>query len=235
MVGYSRLVGQNEEATLAGLRTLRREVIDRLLRDHRGRITKLMGDGALAEFGSVVDAVACAIAVQTGVSFHQANDAPDQRIVFRIGINLGDVVVDGDDLLGDGVNVATGYRGRPVDPRQVGRDLKIRYVLEGSLQRQADQLRINTQLVEMYKHGSRRSHREHYDRKIKEFFEIQSEIADRIVATVSGYRGLVKVADTNAMRRKAPDKLDAYELYLLAQDISYGLTKANLEERFNTT
>jgi adenylate cyclase len=106
IVGYSRLIEQDEAGTLAAIRDLRREVIDPLLAEHHGRIVKLMGDGAIAEFGSVVDAVACAAAMQRSVAERQAEVPPDRRIVFRIGINLGDVVVDGDDLLGDGVNVA---------------------------------------------------------------------------------------------------------------------------------
>jgi hypothetical protein len=81
-------------------------VIDPLLAEHHGRIVKLMGDGAIVEFGSVVDAVACAVAVQKGVAVRQAAVPPERRVVFRIGINLGDVVVYGEDLLGDGVNVA---------------------------------------------------------------------------------------------------------------------------------
>ena len=106
VVGYSHLVEMDEAGTLAALKALRREVIDPLLAEHHGRIVKLMGDGALAEFGSVVDAVACAVAVQKSVADRQDGVPPERRIVFRIGINLGDVVVEGDDLLGDGVNVA---------------------------------------------------------------------------------------------------------------------------------
>ena len=106
IVGYSRLVEQDEAATLAAIRDLRTDVIDPLLAGHQGRIVKLMGDGAIVEFASVVDAVACAVAIQKAVAEHQATGLPDRRIVFRIGINLGDVVVEGDDLLGDGVNVA---------------------------------------------------------------------------------------------------------------------------------
>ena len=106
IVGYSRLVERDEAGTLAAIKALRGEVIDPLLAEHHGRIVKLMGDGAIVEFGSVVDAVACAVAVQTAVAKRQADVAADQRIVFRIGINLGDVVVEGEDLLGDGVNVA---------------------------------------------------------------------------------------------------------------------------------
>src|SRR5262249_28654498 len=77
-----------------------------LIAEHRGRIVKVMGDGILAEFGSVVDAVRCAVAVQEDVAAQQTERQPEQRIIFRIGVNLGDVVVNGDDLLADGVNVA---------------------------------------------------------------------------------------------------------------------------------
>ena len=107
IVGYSRLVERDESGTLAAIKDLRLKVIDPLLAEHKGRIVKLMGDGALVEFGSVVDAVACAVAVQRGVAGQQAEVAPERRIVFRIGINLGDVVVEGEDLLGDGVNIAS--------------------------------------------------------------------------------------------------------------------------------
>src|SRR3954452_7400437 len=106
VVGYSRLVEQDEASTLAAIKDLREQAIDPLLAEHKGRIVKLMGDGAIAEFASVVDAVACAVTIQKVVGELQAKLAADRRIVFRIGINLGDVVVEGDDLLGDGVNVA---------------------------------------------------------------------------------------------------------------------------------
>jgi TolB-like protein/class 3 adenylate cyclase/Flp pilus assembly protein TadD len=107
IVGYSKLVERDEAGTLDAIRTLRREVIDPLLTGHHGRIVKLMGDGAIVEFASVVDAVACAAAVQKTLAERQAEVAPERRIVFRIGVNLGDVVVEGDgDLLGDGVNIA---------------------------------------------------------------------------------------------------------------------------------
>jgi adenylate cyclase len=106
IVGYSRLVERDEAGTLAAIRKLRTEVIDPLLAQHRGRVVKLMGDGAIVEFGSVVDAVACAVAVQKQTASAQIDEPPERRIIFRLGVNLGDVVVDGTDLLGDGVNVA---------------------------------------------------------------------------------------------------------------------------------
>ena len=106
IVGYSRLIEADEAGTLEAIRDLRRAVIDPLLARSHGRIVKLMGDGLIGEFGSVVDAVACAAALQRGVAARQAEVPPGRRIVFRIGVNLGDVVVEGEDLLGDGVNVA---------------------------------------------------------------------------------------------------------------------------------
>jgi class 3 adenylate cyclase len=106
IVGYSKLVERDEAGTLDAIRSLRREAIDPLLAEHHGRIVKLMGDGAIVEFGSVVDALACAAAIQKTLAKLQAEVAPGRRLVFRIGVNLGDVVVEGDDLLGDGVNIA---------------------------------------------------------------------------------------------------------------------------------
>ncbi|WP_343074113.1 rhodanese-like domain-containing protein [Microvirga zambiensis] len=106
IVGYSRLAEMDENGTLAAIKALRREVIDPLLAEHHGRIVKLMGDGAIAEFGSVVDAATFAVTMQKDVAASQAQVPTDKRIVFRIGINLGDVVVEDGDLLGDGVNVA---------------------------------------------------------------------------------------------------------------------------------
>src|SRR5690348_15759649 len=106
VAGYSRLVGLDEEGTLARLKILRREVIDPEIASHRGRIVKTTGDGLLIEFVSVVDAVRCAVAVQRACVEREAALPQDRRIQFRVGINLGDVVVDGEDILGDGVNIA---------------------------------------------------------------------------------------------------------------------------------
>ncbi|MGO4838398.1 adenylate/guanylate cyclase domain-containing protein, partial [Rhizobiaceae sp. 2RAB30] len=103
IVGYSRLIETDETRTLNTIRTLRSQVIDPLIADHRGRIVKLMGDGAIIEFGSVVDAVACAVALQEGTAVQQREAPPERRIVLRIGVNVGDVVVEDGDLLGDGV------------------------------------------------------------------------------------------------------------------------------------
>jgi adenylate cyclase len=106
VVGYSRLVERDEARTLGRLKDHRKNLIEPLIAEHQGRIVKLMGDGALCEFGSIVDAVACALAIQRGMTEREAEVPEDQRIRFRIGINLGDVVSDEGDLYGDGVNVA---------------------------------------------------------------------------------------------------------------------------------
>jgi TolB-like protein/class 3 adenylate cyclase/Flp pilus assembly protein TadD len=106
VAGYSRLMGADEEGTLERLKAHRRELIDPKITEHRGRIVKTSGDGMLVEFPSVVDAVRCAVEVQRAVLDRNANVPEDTRIAFRIGVNLGDVIIDGDDIYGDGVNIA---------------------------------------------------------------------------------------------------------------------------------
>ena len=106
VVGYSRLMGVDEAGTLAALKTRRSGVLQPIVSKHRGRIIKLMGDGALIEFGSAVDAVECAMQLQQGMEAANAGLPEDSRIVLRVGINVGDVMVEGSDLYGDGVNVA---------------------------------------------------------------------------------------------------------------------------------
>jgi TolB-like protein/class 3 adenylate cyclase/Flp pilus assembly protein TadD len=110
VVGYSRLMGLDEAGTARVLRE-HRVVVDALVARHAGRIVKTTGDGLLVEFLSVVDAVECAVAVQAVMAVRNEGVAPDRRMLFRIGINLGDVLIEGDDLLGDGVNVAARLEG----------------------------------------------------------------------------------------------------------------------------
>ena len=106
VAGYSRLMGADEEGTLNRLKAHRRELVDPKIRGHNGRIVKTTGDGMLVEFSSVVDAVRCAVEIQRAMVDRNAGIAEDKRITFRIGANLGDVIVDGDDIYGDGVNIA---------------------------------------------------------------------------------------------------------------------------------
>ena len=110
VAGYSRLVGADEVGTLARLKTHRRELVDPKIDEHRGRIVNTTGDGLLVEFASAVDAVRCALAMQRGMAA-SAVGAPEGQIQFRVGINVGDVLADGDDILGDSVNIAARLEG----------------------------------------------------------------------------------------------------------------------------
>lgn len=111
VVGYSRLMGEDEAGTLSALNELRATLIDPAIAEHQGRIVKLMGDGALVEFASVVDAVECAVSIQRDMA-ERTDDIPDSKqITFRIGVNLGDVIIEGDDIYGDGVNIAARLEG----------------------------------------------------------------------------------------------------------------------------
>ena len=367
IVGYSRLIEQDEAATLASIRTFRREVTDPLIAEHRGRIIKLMGDGAIVEFASVVDAVQAAIAIQKAAAEHGKPARPTRRIVLRIGINLGDVVVDGDDLYGDGVNVAarleqlcapggvmisgtaydhmqgklglpldfagnqhvknisraipsyqvrldgvkrvrppmgrrlrasmvpiavavagillagagawwwlrpgeaggrpsiavlpfdavgpdetTGrladgvtediitdlaryrefdviarnstktYKGKAIDVRQVGRDLNVGYALEGSIQRQAEQVRVTVQLVRTTDGSHVWSER--WDRPVADVFAVQTEVAERVANQLGGYNVMYSESKT-AVKRKRPGDLKAYDLYVLGSEAADSRTE----------
>ena len=111
VAGYSLLMGVDESGTLAALKAHRRELIDPKIAEHDGRIVKTTGDGLLLEFPSVVDAVRCAVDVQRGMAERNVGVAADKRLDFRAGINVGDIIIDGDDIFGDGVNVAARLEG----------------------------------------------------------------------------------------------------------------------------
>ena len=111
VVGYSRLMGADEAGTHARLKALRKRLIEPRIAECRGRMVKLTGDGALVEFASVLDAVQCAVEVQRSIAAHNVDLEPARRIEFRLGINLGDVIIEGDDIFGDGVNVAARLEG----------------------------------------------------------------------------------------------------------------------------
>ena len=104
VAGYSRLMGVDEEGTLERLKALRRELVDPKIAEHHGRIVKTTGDGLLVEFASVVDAMRCAMEWQRATA--ERTEPADSRIEWRIGVNLGDIIIDGDDIFGDGVNIA---------------------------------------------------------------------------------------------------------------------------------
>jgi class 3 adenylate cyclase len=106
VAGYSRLMGADEEGTLAALKAIRRQLADPKITEHRGRIVKTTGDGMLVEFHSIVDAVRCAVELQHAMAEHNCEVPASERIEFRIGINLGDIIIDDGDIFGDGVNIA---------------------------------------------------------------------------------------------------------------------------------
>ena len=110
VAGYSRLRGEDEEGTLAALRAVRRELADLKIAEHRGRIVKTTGDGLLAEFASVVDAVRCAVELQREMAERNAAVPENKRIEFRMGVNVGDIIIEDGDIFGDGVNIAEARR-----------------------------------------------------------------------------------------------------------------------------
>jgi adenylate cyclase len=111
VAGYSRLIGADEGGTLQGLKAIRSEMMDPKIAEHNGRLVKTTGDGLLVEFSSVVDALRCAAEMQAGMAERNTEIAADRRIEFRIGINVGDVVVEDGDIFGDGVNIAARLEG----------------------------------------------------------------------------------------------------------------------------
>src|SRR6478672_6674004 len=326
VAGYSRLMGADEEGTLAALKELRRGLADPKIKEHRGRIVKTTGDGLLVEFASVVDAVRCAVEVQHEMAERNAGVPDERRIQFRIGINLGDIIKDGRDIYGDGVNVAARlealaepggicvnrvvrdqvrdkldfafedageqrvkniarpllvyhvrpgqiadeemsaaqsplalpdkpslavlpftnmsgdpeqefvsdgiaedvisalshypslfviarnstftYKGRAVHVKQVGRELGVRYVLEGSVRKVGNRIRVTAQLIE----ASTSNHvwAERYDRDLADVFAVQDELTEALTTALAP-----AIADAELRRamRKPPGSLDAWAAY----------------------
>jgi TolB-like protein/class 3 adenylate cyclase len=326
VVGYGRLAGADEEGTLARLRALRSDLIDPAIAAHHGRIVKRTGDGSLIEFRSVVDAVRCAIEVQTGMIERNAGLPPERRIEFRVGVHLGDVVEEADgDLMGDGVNIAARlegiakpgaiclseqaywqvkgrldlsvtdlgptqlkniaepirvysldvnpptlakpaspsapekltpprlsmvvlpfpniggdpeqehfvdgvteslttdlsrirgsfvigrntaftYKGKAVDLKQLGRELNVRYVLEGSVRRGGNRMRVNVQLIDA---GSG-SHlwAERFDKPLADLFDMQDEIVARLAGALNAQ--LIAAEARRAEQAANPDSMDLY-------------------------
>jgi adenylate cyclase len=132
MVGYSRLMGADEEGTITRQKTCRSELIDPAIAEQDGRIVKTTGDGLLVEFPSVVDAVRCAVVIQRAMTEREAGLPEDRRIRYRIGINLGDIVIDGDDILGDGVNIAARLEGL-AEPGGICIPRKVMHEVRGKL------------------------------------------------------------------------------------------------------
>jgi adenylate cyclase len=325
VVRYSRLMEADEAGTFDRLRAHRKELFEPEIAKHHGRIFKLMGDGLLAEFGSVVDAVECAVAVQRGLAERNADMTADQRIEMRIGINLGDVIVEGEDRHGEGVNIAARlqelaepggiavsqtvvnhvgnkaalqfapfgeqhvknisrpvrvfrvrldgvgeartpvlalpdkpsiavlpfvnmsgdpeqeyfsdgitedvisalarihwlfviarnssftYKGKALDVRQVSRELGVRYLIEGSVRKAGDRIRIASQLID----ANTGTHiwADHLDGTLGDIFDLQ----DRITASIVGaIEPKLRHAEIARARSKPTESVDAYDLFLRA-------------------
>src|SRR5271165_4712451 len=346
VAGYSRLMGADEEGTLERLKALRRELVDPKIAEHHGRIVKTTGDGLLVEFASVVDAVRCAVAVQQAMPERNTDVRVDNRIELRIGINLGDVIVEGDDLYGDGVNIAARiealadaggvfvsntvhdhvrdrlpfvfedlgeqqvkniarpvrvyrvrdpgakspmapmqpmlplldkpsvavlafanmsadaeqeffadgiaediitalshypslfvisrnssftYKGRAVDVKQVGRELGVRYVLEGSVRRAANRIRVTAQLVEA--ETGKHVWADRYDRDLTDIFALQDEITEAVTIAIAP---AIAEAEQRRALRKPPGSLDAWAAYQrgLWHLSKYTVDDSTLAQRF---
>jgi adenylate cyclase len=330
VAGYSRLMGADEEGTLERLKALRCELLDPKIAEHHGRIVKTTGDGVLVEFASVVDAVRCAVDVQQAMPERNTSVGADSRIELRIGINLGDVIVEGDDLYGDGVNIAARiealadaggvfvsntvhdqvrdrlpfvfedlgeqqvknivrpvrvyrvrdtaaktpsppvlllpdkpsiavlpfanmsgdpeqeyfadgmveeiitalsrirwlfviarnsaftYKGHAIDVKQVGRELGVRYVLEGSVRKAGGRVRITAQLIDATSGAHLWADR--FDGLLEEVFELQDKVA---ISAAGVIEPTLRQAEIERARRKRPDSVDAYDLYLRALPFAY--------------
>ena len=356
VVGYSRLMGADEEGTLSALKAIRRELVDPRIVEHRGRIVKTTGDGMLVEFASVVDAVRCAVDVQREMAERNTGTPAETRIEFRVGINLGDIIIDGDDIFGDGVNVAarletlaepgsicvsrvvrdqvrdklafafedmgeqqvkniarpvrvfrvrpdgplpnppppTGegnarsvrvgaaeppplplpdkpsiavlpfqnmsgdpeqeyfadgmveeiitalsrirwlfviarnssftYKGQAIDVKQVGRDLGVRYVLEGSVRKAAGRVRITAQLIDTTNGAHLWADR--FDGALEDVFDLQDQVASSVAGVIEP---TLQVAEMRRSAARTTD-LSAYDLYLRALAIFFPITKDRIFE-----
>jgi adenylate cyclase len=292
-------MGADEEGTLARLKTVRKALVDPAIASHRGRIVKTTGDGMLVEFASAVDAARCAAEVQRGMVTQSPNVPKDVRIEFRIGIHVGDIIIDDNDIFGDGVNIAARlegiaepsgvcisddaqrqirgkvdiafedmglqtlkniaepmrawrmelngipssvvstkassdtaqllalpdkpsiavipfqnmsgdtYKGKTVDIKQVGRELGVRYVLEGSVRRAGGRVRITAQLIE----AAQNKHlwAEKLDGDLSDIFDLQDTLTMKIVSSVSNR---LEQAEIDEAKSKPTTLLDAYDLYL---------------------
>src|SRR2546426_512859 len=234
IAGYSRLMGADEEGTLAQLKALRKSLIDPTIEQHRGRIVKTIGDGALVEFASAVDAVRCAVDIQRAMAERNSDIPDDRRIEFRIGINVGDIILDEGDIYGDGVNFADGivediitglshmrwlfviarnssftYKGRAVDVKQVGRELGVRYVLEGSVRKAGHRVRITGQLIDAANGAHLWADR--FDGALEDIFDLQDQVTTSVIGAIAPK---LEQAEIERAKRKPTENLDAYDYYL---------------------
>src|SRR5882724_4180667 len=239
MVGYSRLMEVDETGTLARLKTHRIELIDPAIAKNHGRIIKTTGDGMLLEFHSVADAVLCAAEIQRRMARRNADVSPARWMQFRIGINLGDVIVEENDIFGDGLtediitelsrfhdllvisrNSTFVYKGKAVKVQEVAREFGVDYVLEGSVRKAGDRIRVTVQLIDA--ETDRHVWAERYDRELADIFTIQDEMTRAIVATLPGR---VEAATHDRAKRKPTGNMAAYECVLTAKVLHHRSTR----------
>lgn len=347
VVGYSRLMSDDEAGTLDALRAHRDQLIEPKVAEHKGRIVKLMGDGLLAEFPSAVEAVQCAIEVQHALGERNADTPEQKRIIFRIGINIGDIIVEGDDIYGESVNVAARlepmaapggicvsgsvyeqvrnktscafrdcgrksmkniaqpihvlelmlddpldgnatmmagsepkvttasevpaiavlpfknlsgdvdqeyfadgvsediitllshnrsltviarnssftYKGQTVDLKQVGSQLGVRYLLDGSIRKGGNRIRVAAQLIDAS--SCKQIWAQHYDRVLEDIFAVQDEVTEAIVAAIAPELGK---AEQQRATSKIADNLNVWEIYQRGMWHLYQRTKDDLAE-----
>src|SRR5438128_629617 len=228
VAGYSRLTGIDEEGTHVRLKEHLRVLIDPRIAAHRGQIVKNTGDGFLAEFNSVVDAMRCAVDIQRGMAECNSDVPPDNRIEFRIGINVGDVIEDNGDIFADGVveditmalsrfhwlfviarNSSFTYKGRTIDVKQVGRELGVRYVLEGSVRKAGNRIRIAGQLIDAETGAHLWADR--FEGALEDMFDLQDHVTASVVSAITPK---VQVEEIKRATRKPTENLGAYEYYL---------------------
>ncbi|MGB7855530.1 MAG: adenylate/guanylate cyclase domain-containing protein [Pseudolabrys sp.] len=337
VAGYSRLMGADEEGTHAALKVYRHEIIDPKIAEHRGRIVRIIGDGLLVEFASVIAAVRWAVEVQRAMGERNAGLPHEKRIEFRMGINAGDIIIDGTDIWGDGVNVAARletlaepggicvssrvqedvhggleiafedigeqqlknivrpvrvyrvrlkgaakaapaqhphkpsiailpfnnmsgdpeqeyfadgmveeittalsrtrwlfviarnssftYKGRAVDVNQVGREMGVRYVLEGGVRKSADRVRITAQLID----ASTGAHlwADRFDGSLEDIFELQDQVTASVVGAIAPR---LEQAEVERAKRKPTESLDAYDYFLRGIASLHSWTKESNDE-----
>jgi class 3 adenylate cyclase len=216
VAGYSRLMGVDEERTLAALKGCRRELIDPKIAEHRGRIVNTTGDGVLVEFASVVDAVRCATEIQRAMAERNAAIPEDRRIEFRIGINVGDIIIDDGDIYGDGVNIAARVEalakpGAICISDNAYQQVKGKFALEVSDMGE-QQLKNIAELIRAYQlqlEGLANVWAERYDRDLIDIFSLQDEITERVAGAIEPE--LLKIEAGRAATRSATS-LSAWDL-----------------------
>src|SRR6516164_7163658 len=233
VAGYSRLMGVDEEGTLARLNAHRREFLEPKIADHRGRIVKRTGDGVLIEFASAVDATRCAIEIQRGMVERNAAVPQDKRIELRIGIHVGDGIVEElitglSRLRWFFVTSRTSsfqFKGQHVDMREIAKRLNVRYVLEGSVRKAGTRIRITGQLID----AATGAHiwAERYDGAMDDIFDLQDKITSNVVSAIEPS---VRAAEIERATRKRPENLDAYDCYLRALAQHYRATRESCDE-----